>query len=166
MKISDMHFPRKLEADDCSEKIRAILAAKETKLYPEGGQSVPLLLVHKSLADALKKVQLQRRVFIGLEDIMEKLAAEKKGLDLLRRSAATPGLERISRLLLFSNDGAPRLYHSIEQTLILHHPRLLGMMLDIDSSQLGKLITGRASGIKVILIDHKDAASEILQSLV
>lgn len=166
MNISDMHFPRQLEADGRSEKILAVLAAKEIQLYPEAHLSVPLFHVHKSLADALRKVRLQRRVFIGLEGIMEKLAAEKKGLDHLRQNDPSPGLERISRLLLFSNDGALRFYHSIEQALTLHRPRLLGVMLDINSHDLCTIVTGKAAGIKVILIDHKDAVAEVLQSLI
>lgn len=73
---------------------------------------------------------------------------------------------RISRLLFFSNDGAERFYRHIEQTLLEHTPRLLGCLLDIDGSALGHLITGKSGIIKIIMIDHKDAVSDVLNALI
>jgi hypothetical protein len=161
-----MHFPRQLEAEGLAEKIRQTLTARKTKLWPEGKLEVPVLGISESLTGAIKRARLQRRIRFGFDDIFEKLAAEKKGIDELLQKTKSQQNDRISRLLLFSNDGAERLYRHIEQILIEHHLRILGCYLDIDGKALGQLITGRSAGIKVILVEHKDAVSDVLRALV
>ncbi|MHB8138428.1 MAG: hypothetical protein ACYDGO_08595 [Smithellaceae bacterium] len=165
MNLSDMRFPRQLEADGSDEKIREALAARKTKLWPEGKMEVSLLDISESLTGALKKARMQRRIRFGFDDIMDKLAAEKKGIDELLQKTKSQQNERISRLLLFSNDGAERLYRHIEQTLTEHHLRILGCQLDVDGKKLGQLITGNSAGIKVILVEHKDAVSDVLRAI-
>ena len=160
-----MNFPRQLEADGSAEKIREVLAARQTRLGADGRMIVPVLNVSKALVDAIKRARMQRRVRFGFDDIFDKLVAEKKGIDELLQKTKSPQQDRISRLLLFSNDGVERLYRHIEQTLIEHHLRILGCQLDIDSNKLGQLLTGRSAAIKVILVEHKDAVSDVLRAL-
>jgi hypothetical protein len=166
MDLSEMRFPRQLEADDSAEKIRKVLAARKTRLRPEGELEVPVLAVTDTLLNALKKARMQRRIRFGYDEIMEKLAAEKKGIDELLQKTKSPQKERISRLLLFSNDGASRLYRHIEQTLLEHQLRILGCKLDIESTKLGPAITGGHTGIKVILVEHKDAVADVLRAII
>jgi len=165
MNLSDMRLPRQLEADGSAGKIREALAARKTKLWPEGKMEVSVLNVSESLIGALKKARMQRRIRYGFDDIMDKLAAEKKGIDELLQKTKSQQNERISRLLLFSNDGAERLYRHIEQTLTEHHLRILGCQLDVDGKKLGQLVTGSSAGIKVILVEHKDAVSDVLRAI-
>ncbi len=165
MNLSDMRLPRQLEADGSAEKIREALSARKTKLWPEGKMEVFVLNVSESLIGAMKKARMQRRVRFGFDDIMDKLASEKKGIDEMLHKTKSPQNERISRLLLFSNDGAERLYRHIEQTLTEHHLRILGCQLDVDGKKLGQLITGSSAGIKVILVEHKDAVSDVLRAI-
>lgn len=165
MNLKDMNFPRQLEADGSVEKIREALAVRQTTLGAEGRMEVPMLEVSKALIDAIKRARMQRRVRFGFDDIFDKLAAEKKGIDELLQKTKSPQQDRISRLLLFSNDGVERLYRHIEQTLTEHHLRILGCELDIDSKQLGQVITGRSAAIKVILVEHKDAVSDVLRAV-
>ena len=54
----------------------------------------------------------------------------------MRRQTDAPYGDRLSRLLLFSNDGAERFYRNIEQALETHAPRLLGCLLNIDGEAL------------------------------
>jgi len=164
--INNIPFPRQLEAEDCTEKIRAALAVQCVKLQPKGGLEVPLLNLSVSLTTALRKANLQRRVRLGLDEILEKLFAEKKGLAELQQKTAAHQQERISRLLLFSNDGTERLYRNIEHTLAEHSPRIFGCMLNVNGSEIGRIITGKNIAVKVILIEHKDAVSDILRALV
>lgn len=166
MNLKAMNFPRQLEADGLAEKIREALAVRQTRLGVEGKMEVPVLAVSKTLVDAIKRARMQRRVRYGFDDIFDKLAGEKKGIDELLKKTNTPQQDRISRLLLFSNDGVERLNRHIEQTLTEHHLRILGCQLDIDSKSLGQLITGRSTGIKVILVEHKDAVSDVLRTVV
>lgn len=161
-----MRFPRQLEADGSVEKIREALTTRKARLTPEGKMEVSVLNVSEALIGALKRARMQRRVRFGFDDIFDKLAAEKKGIDDLLQKTKSQQKDRISRLLLFSNDGAERLNRHIEQALIEHHLRILGCQLDIDSKKLGQLITGRNAAIKVILVEHKDGVSDVLRALV
>lgn len=166
MNLSHIRFPRQLEAAGVAEKIREALSGRKTRLRPEAEIEVPILNLSESLTGAIKKARMQRRVRFGFDEIIEILAAEKKGIDHLHQRMKSSQHERISRLLLFSNDGAERLYRHIEQALIEHDNRILGCKLDVDSKTLGQIITGRSAGIKVILVEHKDAVSDVLRALV
>ncbi|MDP2853768.1 MAG: hypothetical protein Q8O28_05935 [Smithellaceae bacterium] len=165
MNLSTIRFPRPLEAEGSAEKIRQALETRKTRLWPEGKIEVPVLNISEALTGAIKRARLQRRVRFGFDDIFDKLAAEKKGIDEMIQRTKLPQNDRVSRLLLFSNDCAERLYRHIEQALIEHHLRILGCQLDVDSIKLGQLITGRSAGIKVILVEHKDAVSDVLRAL-
>ncbi|PKN18599.1 MAG: hypothetical protein CVU71_14060 [Deltaproteobacteria bacterium HGW-Deltaproteobacteria-6] len=164
MNLKNMNFPRQLEAEGSAEKIREALGARQTRLGAEGKMEVPVLNASKALVEAIKRARMQRRVRFGFDDIFDKLASEKKGIDEMLQKTKSPQQDRISRLLLFSNDGVERLYRHIEQTLTEHHLRILGCQLDIDSKKLGQLITGRSAAIKVILVEHKDAVSDVLRA--
>ena len=166
MNLKNVNFPRQLEAAGLEEKIRLALAARKIKLWPEGKMEVPLLSINESLTGAIRNARLQRRIRFGFDDIFDKLAAEKKGIDEMLQKNKSQQNYRVSRLLLFSSDGAERLYRHIEQTLVEHHLRILGCQLDIDSKELGRLITGRSTGIKVVLVEHKDAVSAVLKAIV
>jgi hypothetical protein len=170
MNLNTLLFPRQLEADGLAEKIREALMARKKKLRLEGKIDVPVLSWNEALAGALRKARLQRRVRVGFEDILDKLAAEKKGIEEIRQKEQAAHKDRISRLLLVSNDGAERLYRHIEQTITDYSPRILGCLLDLDSRSLGQFIVGgknvKGTGVKVILVEHKDAVSDVLRSLI
>ncbi|HOG11574.1 MAG TPA: hypothetical protein PK178_15935 [Smithellaceae bacterium] len=165
MNLKNVNFPRQLEAAGLAEKIRLALAERQTKLWPEGKMEVPVLSISESLIATIRNARLQRRIRFGFDDILDKLAAEKKGIDEMLQKNKSQQNNRVSRLLLFSNDGAERLYRHIEQALVEHRLRILGCQLDIDGKELGRLIAGRSAGIKVILVEHKDAVSDVLRAL-
>ncbi len=166
MNWSALRLPRPLESAGSAEKIRKALADSTILLWQEGNLRVPLLHMSEPLAEALQRARLQRRIRFGFEDIAGRLAAEKKGIDALRQKMTSQEQNRVSRLLLFSGDGAQRLYRHIGQILIEHRRRLLGCRLDTDSKTLGKLLGAGSVGIKVILVEHKDAVSDVLRALV
>ena len=166
MNISDMNFPRQLEADGTAEIIRGELMARTSKLWVGSEIDVPVISLSEPMKTALKNARLQGRIRFGFEPILQQLAGEKKGITHVREQADTPYGDRISRLLLFSNDGAERFYRHIEPVLAAHAPRLLGCLLDIDGDALGQLFTGKGSVIKIIMAEHKDVVSDVLRALV
>jgi hypothetical protein len=161
-----MRFPRQLEADGSAEIIRVHLTAHTTKLWPGSKIDVPVITISNPLKMALQKARLQGRIRYGFEPIFEKLVSEKRGIANVRRQTDAPYGDRISRLLLFSNDGAERFYRHIEQALDEHAPRLLGCLLTMDGEALGQLITGKEGIIKIVMAEHKDVVSGILRALV
>jgi hypothetical protein len=134
-------------------------------LWAGGNISVPVIALTDQLTIALQKARMQGRIRLGFEPIFEKLAAEKRGITNVQRKAGAPYGDRISRLLLFSNDGAERFYRHIEQALQTHAPRLLGCLLDIDGGAMGRLITGKEGVIKIVMAEHKDVVSDILRAV-
>jgi len=166
MKIAEMRFPRQLEAEGSAERIRGELMARTSRLWAGGEIVVPVITLSEPMKTALKQARSQGRIRFGFEPILQQLAGEKKGIANVREQTDAPYGDRISRLLLFSNDGAERFYRHIEQILLLHAPRLLGCLLDIDGAALGELFTGRGSVIKIIMAEHKDVVSDVLRALV
>jgi hypothetical protein len=160
-----MRLPRELEADGTAGTIYQVLMARTVPLLPDGDFSVSMITMGDPLKKVLQRANLNGQVRWGLEAISDKLAKERRGIDHLREEKGLPSGERVSRLLLISNDGAQRFYRHIENLLQLHSPRLLGCMLDIDGSALGSLITGKERQIKVIMAEHKGVVSEILRTL-
>jgi hypothetical protein len=165
MNLSTISFPRQLEADGSAEIIRRKLLSQTTKLQAGGKIDVPVIAMNEPLKAALWKARLQGRIRLGYAEIFEKLAGEKRGIDSVREQSAAPYGNRISRLLLFSNDGAEHFNRNIEETLLAHAPRLLGCMLDINGNALGQFITGKSGIIKIIMVEHKDAVSDVLKAL-
>lgn len=164
--LTTIRFPRELESAGSSETIRRTLLARIIKIRPDSNFEIPLIEPGKPLEDSLRKSRLRGQIRCGFEDIVDKLENERIGIASVRRRTDAPFGNRISRLLLFSNDGADRLYRHIEEIIKIHSPRILGCLLNIDSAALGRLINRRESKIKIIMADHKDAVCEILRAIV
>jgi hypothetical protein len=166
MKIADIRLPRQLEADNEALAIHQSLISCAIKLYPGGMIYVPLIKWSDPLKMALQKARLQGRIRLGLESITEQLASERYGIKNAHKSSGASYGERISRLLLFSNDGADRFYRHIEQLLEENAPRLLGCKLNVDAGVLGQLFLGKDKKIKIIMAEHKDVVSGVLRAII
>jgi hypothetical protein len=166
MNLSDIRFPRQLEADNTAETIRQALMARTVKLWPGANIDVSVITMSDPLKKALQQARLRGQIRWGFEAIVNKLDSEKKGIANVRGRQVAPYGDRVSRLLLFSNDGAERFYRHIEHLLQAHAPRLLGCLLDIDSSAMGNLITGQDRKIKLVMAEHKDAVFEMLRTII
>ena len=166
MNIRDIRLPRQLEAENEALTIHQTLISCATILYPGGKIDVPVIEWNEALKTQLQKARLQGRIRFGLESITEKLESERYGIKTAHQTSKAAYGERISRLLLFSNDGADRFYRHIEQLLEQNAPRLLGCKLNIDAGVLGKLILGHDKKIKIIMAEHKDVVSGILRAII
>jgi hypothetical protein len=165
MDLSEMRFPRHLEAEYDPDMIRRVLMNHAARLWPGGNLHVAVIATGDQLKKALQEAMLKGGLRLGLEGASAKLRSEKAGIDNISgRSDASHGT-RISRLILLSNDGSERLYRHVEQLLLLHTPRVLGCLLDMDSSAFGKAITTRDKEIKVVMAEHKDVVSGILRAV-
>ncbi len=163
MDISGIKLPRVLEVD--SGDVREILASRTVQLWSGSDLSIPIITLSDPFKKALRKANLNGSIRCGLDAISDKLDSEKKGIDHLRKGKGLPGGERVSRLLLVSNDGAERFYRRIEGLLRLHAPRLLCCILDVDSNTMGNIITGKEKQIKAVMAEHKETVSIILRTL-
>lgn len=166
MNIADIRLPRQLELDNSDETIRQILIKCAERLVPGGKFDVPIINWNDPLKMALQKARLQGRIRLGLEAITEKLVSEKYGIKNAHQSSGAAYGDRISRLLLFSNDGADRFYRHIEHLLEQNPTRLLGCKINVDAGVLGELFLGKDKKIKIIMAEHKDVVSDVLRSII
>jgi len=166
MNLFDMRFPRQLEAAYGREAIRRALTDRTIRLWPGGDLDVPLITMKDPLKKALQSTLLRGLIRCGFEGVSDKLRSERAGIANAGKRSDAPHGERVSRLILFTNDGAERFYRHVEQLLRSHVPRLLGCFLDVPGSVLGQLVTGKDRQIKLVMAEHKDAVSEILRAMV
>jgi len=160
-----IRLPRELEAEGIAEAILQVLASHTLQLWSGSDLRISMITMGTPLKRILRQANLNGRTRCGLEAISEKLEGEKRGIDHLREDKGLSGGDRISRLLLVSNNGAERFYRRIEGLLQLHAPRLLCCILDIDGNTLGSVITGQEKQIKIIMAEHKETVSNILRTL-
>jgi len=166
MALTDIRFPRELETDGTAQIVRLAIFRHTVKLRPESDFVVPRIEISGPLTIALRKARLQGQLRYGFEDIAGKLESERKGLTNVRGRMDAPQGKRISRLLLFSNDGAERLYRHIEQILKAHAPRLLGCLINMNSNDFGRLMTDKDSKIKIVMVEHKAIVCDILRAII
>ena len=165
MNLSDFKLPRELEVDGSSEAIRKVLRARTVQLWPGGERSLPVIIMGEPLKKVLQRASLNGQLRLGLEAISHKLKKEERGMANLRIDRSLHTGDRVSRLLLISNDGAERFYRHIENLLQTNTQRVFGCMLDMNSAALGSLITGRVKHVKIIMAEHKRVVAEILRAI-
>ncbi len=157
-------LPRHIESDPSLTKILSLLQAHTRTLREGSNLSVSLLGLTGALTNALLTAYRSGHVIRGLEAVAEKLDHGRSGL--LKLNQRVEQGERISRIAFMSNDGSKRFYREADRLLEKHSPRVLGCVLDIDSSNLGNLLFGPENSAKIILINHKEAVSQILLALI
>ena len=100
MNLSDIRFPRQLEADETAETIRKALMARTVKLWPGGDLDVARITMNDPLKKVLRKARLMGRIRCGFEAVSVRLASERKGIMNVRERRGVPYGDRVSRLLL------------------------------------------------------------------
>jgi len=131
-------------------------------LFAKGRLEVPLWPFHEAMRAALVKAYSSKHLIQGLESIEQHLDAELKGLKALQSQPGQDQKQRLSRLLLLSNDGSERFYHSAESILLRHGDRTLGCVIDATADQLGQGVTKKSNPAKALLIDERKALEVFL----
>ncbi len=162
--LSSYKLPRQLVSAKKAEGLLDQLFSHTRKLNQESGLAVPVF----ELTDAFKKSLLTARraghAVRGFDNASEILLLERNGILKLNKQDGQG--DRISRLILMSNDGSDNFYNKAEKLIFKHSPRVLGCIIESDSYELGSLLFGEGKIAKLILIDHKDAVSGVLLSII
>ena len=98
----------------------------------------------------------------GLEAIGDHLDKELKGLASLREQPGQAQNDRLSRLIVLSNDGSERFYHNVESTLSRHAGRAFACIINASSDELGAAFTKKSNPAKALLIDERKALEAFL----
>jgi len=156
-------WPRALIASGRAERLAAYW---RTSLAESAAAGLPPFARHawsERLADALYEARRARRLVRGLEGAEAQLASEAVGLRARSRATA-PGVgeaegeaSRLSRLLVVTEDGAPRFYRAVESLRRRHAGRLEVLVLACDEVRLGERLFGRGRRARAVLIAHKES---------
>jgi hypothetical protein len=160
-----LRLPRQVESDLRAQQLVRILTSKTRLLWQGGELEVTVAALRPELAVALRNSLGAGRVVRSLESAERTLAAEERGLSLVDRQSVVPRGVRVSRLLVMADDGAERFYRQVERLLLRHGPRVLAVRLDVDADTLGELVFGPGHRARLLLLDHKEAVSEVLLSM-
>jgi|JI10StandDraft_1071094.scaffolds.fasta_scaffold402653_2 hypothetical protein len=152
--------------------LAAPLAARWTasrRAASAGGR--PALARHPltpALGAVLFEARRSRRLVRGLEASEEALEAQRRGVRSARSAAGeAPGStpQRISRLLLVSEDGANRFYRNIDALLRKYGAMLEVLVLACDEEALGSVAFGPGQRARALLVEHKEAVIRVLETL-
>ena len=156
--IQHYRLPRAVEEGPhgpaLSELFRAAQAA--------GSHALPEIALDASVQAVLQRSLRTGRLKRGFETTLDVLANERRGLENLQQKTGTDQKARVSRLILISSDVSERLRREIARALERHAPRVLALSLRTDSAELGRLLYGPDTIVKVLLLDHKEAVAEML----
>lgn len=160
-----LRLPRLVEADPRGQQVIRLLSTQTRLLWQGGEWEVPVAALSEELSAALRSACRAGKVVQGLEDARRCLEDEQRGLRLADSQSGVQRGIRVSRLLVLSADGAERFYRSVESLLRMHGPRLLALRLDVDAATLGELVFGHGRSARLVMLEHKDAVSEVLLAL-
>lgn len=158
-------LPREIEADAAHAAVVTALGRRTRPLWPGGTVIAPVLPLSPALRAALTAPATLPRLQRGLEAAEATLAAEQRGFAALPPGEAGRRGDRVSRLLLVSNDGAERFYRRVEHVVLAHASRVLACVVDADCAVLGGLLYGNGAVAKSLLTERKTATVAILRAI-
>ena len=158
-------LPKLVEADPRFEGLVHGLRSRAQRLWPGGELRVATAARSPAVEAALLLAQREGRLVRGLEGAQAQLEAEERGMTMADRSRSKPRGERISRLLVLSNDGAERFYRHVEALLRRHGSRVLAIRFEMDAAQLGGLLFGPDRVARLVLLERKESVSSVLLAL-
>jgi hypothetical protein len=163
--MQNLRLPKSIEGDPHAEQLRGVLSANTQRLWAEGQLEIPSAKFEAALVTALMSAFSAGQLLRGLDSAERKLESEERGLKRVDERSGVERGQRVSRLLLLSDDGAERFYRQVERCLLRHGPRVLAIRLNVDAVGLGELFFGPGGLARCLLIHHKDAVSAILLAL-
>ncbi len=156
-----MKLPKQLEKDAIITDVRAVLQKETVELCSGSDIRIPLLQLKPGLKNHLFAAKLVGELVIGYEAIERALANELHGLQKVSNRS-----DRVSRVVMVSNDGSPRFYRQLGFLHEKQGGRVLICRLDTDSSLLGDILQLKGKKVKAVLLTRKNSVVNVLRSCV
>ncbi|MFA4916886.1 MAG: hypothetical protein WC560_09480 [Syntrophales bacterium] len=160
-----LRLPKSIECDPQAPQLLHNLTTHTRLLWRESEIMVPVASMTLELAEALRNTYSSGQVVRSLENAERTLAVEERGLQMADRQIGVPRGLRVSRLLLFTNDGAERFYRNIDTLMHRYEPRVLAVCLEIDEKGLGELLFGPHQVARLLMVVHKQAVGSVLLTM-
>ena len=113
-----LKLPRLLETETENQLLFHTMQKSFQTFSPEGTIKVPCIELNDNLIQALAFARRCGSLRGGLESIETLLQTEEAGLVSMRSRQKSKDPNRISRVLIFSNDGSDRFYRHCETMLV------------------------------------------------
>ena len=155
-----MKLPRQLENEGVESDVRAALERESIALYSDSEISVPVLKLNPKLRHHIFYAKSAGALIFGFEAIEEYLANELQGLQNVDSHS-----DRVSRLLIVTNDGSRRFYRGLEFLQRRQGERVLICRLDVDSITMGNILGFKDKPVKAVLVNRKNSVMNVLKSL-
>jgi hypothetical protein len=155
-----MKLPKQLETENLEAGVRAALEHESIELCAGSSISIPVLHLNPELRKQLFSAKSLGEVVIGYRAVEKALENELRGLQNVNNQS-----ERVSRLLIVTNDGSPRFYRQLEFLHKNQGERVLICRLDIDSLLMGDILGLKDKQVKAILLNRKESVVNVLKNL-
>ena len=155
-----MKLPRQLENEGVESDVRAALEIESVALYSDSEISIPVLKLNPKLRQHIFYAKSAGALIFGFEAIEEYLANELQGLQNVDSHS-----DRVSRLLIVTNDGSHRFYRGLEFLQRRQGERVLICRLDVDSVAMGNILGFKDKLVKAVLVNRKKSVMNVLKSL-
>ena len=155
-----MNLPKQLEAEGVASDVRAALEAESVALCRASTIYIPVLKLTPQLRTNIFHAKSVGELIVGYEAIAKALANELRGLQKIDSLG-----DRVSRLLLVTNDGSQRFYGEIAFLQKRQGARVLICRLDVDSLLMGNVLGFKDQVVKAVLLNKKKGVIHVLKGL-
>ena len=155
-----MDLPKQLAKEHVESDVREALERESIELCAGSEISIPILELTPELRQQIFYAKALGDVTIGYESIEKRLLHELRGLQKMDNLT-----ERVSRLLIVTNDGSPRFYRELEFLRNKQGGRVLICRMDVDSLIMGGILALKKTPVKAILLNKKSSVINVLRSL-
>ena len=155
-----MKLPRQLVKENVEPDVRAALEKESIELCSDSNIYIPVLKLNPALHKQIFSAKFLGELIIGYFAVEKALDNELRGLQNVNNQS-----DRISRLLIVTNDGSPRFYRQLEFLHKKQGGRVLICRLDIDSLLMGNILKLKNTQVKAVLLNRKESVINVLKSL-
>jgi hypothetical protein len=160
-----LSLPKQVETDERYEQLQSFLTQNSEKLWSGSSVLVPVAAFSDPVKAVLALARDKDRLSRGIESIERVLDNEAHGIALVDKKTGEKRVQRISRMLVMSNDGVERFYRKVESLLRQHGQRVMALRVSADAKQLGAAVFGPEKAVKLFLVEHKEDVAAILLAL-
>ena len=155
-----MELPKQLAKEHVESDVREALERESIELCAGSEISIPILELTPELRQQIFYAKALGEVTIGYESIEKRLLHELRGLQKVDNQS-----ERVSRLLIVTNDGSPRFYRELEFLHKKQGGRVMICRLDAGSVIMGGILGLKETPVKAVLLNRKTSVVNVLRSL-
>ena len=155
-----MKLPKQLEKEKVDSDVRAVLEKESIELCSDSIIYIPVLKLTPELGKQIFYAKFLGELIIGYSDVEKALENELYGLQNVNNKS-----DRVSRLLIVTNDGSPRFYRQLEFLHKKQGGRVLICRLDVDSLLMGNILELKDKQVKAVLLNRKESVVNVLKSL-